>query len=210
MFDIKAIRDDPQAFDAGLGRRGFEPHADKVLAIDAARREAISETQTLQTERNAKSKAIGAAKGKGEDANELIAAVGELKSRMQAGEERVRALDEEIEALLAGIPNIPAPDVPDGADEAANVEVRKVGDPRSYNFEPRQHFELGESLGLIDFEAAARMSGARFVVLNGPLARLERAIAYALISSECQLGDEVEVAYGSDRIKASLVALPFV
>jgi len=177
MFDIKAIRDDPHAFDAGLGRRGFAPHADKVLAIDAARREAISATQALQTERNAKSKAIGAAKGKGEDAAELIAAVGELKTRMQDGEERVRALDEEIEALLAGIPNIPAPEVPDGADETANVEVRKVGEPRSYNFEPRQHFELGESLGLMDFEAAARMSGARFVVLNGALARLERAIA---------------------------------
>ncbi len=177
MFDIKAIRDDPAAFDAGLGRRGFAPHADKVLAIDAARREAIGETQALQTERNAKSKAIGAAKGKGEDAAELIAAVGELKSRMQASEERVRTLDEEIETLLAGIPNIPAADVPDGADESANVEVRKVGEPRAYDFTPRQHFELGEALGLMDFEAAARMSGARFVVLGGALARLDRAIA---------------------------------
>jgi seryl-tRNA synthetase len=177
MFDLKAIRDDPEAFDAGLGRRRLEPHADKVLAIDGARREAISTTQALQTERNAKSKAIGAAKGKGEDASELIAAVGELKSKMQAGEERVRALDEEIETLLSGIPNIPAADVPDGPDETANVEVRRIGEPRALDFTPRQHFELGEALGLMDFEAAARMSGARFVVLSGALARLERAIA---------------------------------
>ncbi len=177
MFDIKAIRDDPQAFDAGLGRRGLNPHADKVLAIDAARREAISKTQSLKTERNAKSKAIGAAKGKGEDADALIAEVGELKSKMQAGEEQVRSFGDEIETLLAGIPNIPAPDVPDGPDESTNVEVRKVGTPRSFDFTPKQHFELGEDLGLMDFEAAARMSGARFVVLAGALARLERAIA---------------------------------
>lgn len=177
MFDIKLIRDDPQAFDAGLARRGFEPTADKVLAIDAARREAIQETQSLQTERNAKSKAIGAAKGKGEDAADLIAAVGELKGRMQEGEDRVRTLGEEIEQALSGIPNIPAADVPDGADETANVEVRKVGEPKAFDFAPKQHFELGEELGLMDFEAAARMSGARFVVLSGALARLERAIA---------------------------------
>ena len=177
MFDIKAIRDDPQTFDAGMARRGLTPQADDVLALDAARRQAIAETQAWQTERNAKSKEIGAAKGRGEDASAIIAAVGALKEQMQAGEERVRETGQAVDALLAGLPNIPAADVPDGADEAANQEVRRVGDPRDYDFAPRQHFDLGEALGHMDFETAARLSGARFVVLAGPLARLERAIA---------------------------------
>jgi seryl-tRNA synthetase len=177
MFDIKAIRDDSGAFDAGMARRGLAPQADAILALDADRRAAIAETQALQTERNAKSKEIGAAKGRGEDASAIIAEVGALKERMQAGEEKVRAAGKAVDALLAGLPNIPKDDVPDGADEAANVEIRRVGEPRQYDFEPRQHFDLGEALGHMDFEAAARLSGARFVVLDGPLARLERAIA---------------------------------
>jgi seryl-tRNA synthetase len=148
-----------------------------LLALDAARREAIAETQALQTERNAKSKEIGAAKGRGEDANAIIVEVGALKERMQAGEERARDGSRAVEEALAGLPNIPAADVPDGADEAANQEIRKVGAPRAYEFKPRQHFDLGEALGHMDFEGAARLSGARFVVLDGPLARLERAIA---------------------------------
>ncbi|MFP6758158.1 MAG: serine--tRNA ligase [Alphaproteobacteria bacterium] len=177
MFAIKAIRDDPQAFDAGMARRGVGPQAAALLALDAARREAIAETQALQTERNAKSKEIGAAKGRGEDASTIIAEVGALKDRMQAGEDRAREGGRAVDEALAGLPNIPATDVPDGADEAANQEIRRVGEPRATEFEPRQHFDLGEALGHMDFEAAARLSGARFVVLDGPLARLERAIA---------------------------------
>ena len=177
MFDIKAIRDDPQAFDAGMARRGVEPQAAALLVLDATRREAIAETQALQTERNAKSKEIGAAKGRGEDASAIIAEVGALKDRMQAGEERAREGSRAVDEALASLPNIPAADVPDGADEAANQEIRRVGAPRATEFDPRQHFDLGEALGHMDFEGAARLSGARFVVLDGPLARLERAIA---------------------------------
>jgi seryl-tRNA synthetase len=176
MFDIKAIRDDPQAFDAALRRRGVEAQAEAILARDRRWREAVAETQALQKERNAKSKRIGAAKAKGEDARALISEVAALKARVQEGEERTRAIESELDALLAGLPNLPADEVPDGADETANLEVRRVGERRRFAFAPRQHFELGEALGEMDFEAAARMSGARFVALSGRLARLERAL----------------------------------
>ena len=177
MFDIKSIREHPEAFDAGMARRGLAPQAAAILALDGERRRVIADTQALQQERNATSKRIGEAKAKGEDAAALIAAVAALKGRMQAGEERARALDEELERELAGLPNIPAVEVPDGADETANVEVRRVGTPRAFEFAPRQHYELGEALGQMDFEAAAKMSGARFVLLSGQLAQLERALA---------------------------------
>ncbi len=177
MFDIKAIRDNSEAFDAGMARRGLGPQSPELLAIDADRRAAIAEAQAVQTERNARSKAIGAAKAKGEDADALIAEVAALKTRLQAGEEAAKALEARLNDALAGLPNIPADDVPDGLDESANVEVRKVGEPKAFDFAPRQHFELGEASGQMRFDDAARMSGARFVALSGPLARLERALA---------------------------------
>jgi seryl-tRNA synthetase len=177
MFDVKAIRDDPSAFDAGMARRGLGPQAQAILAIDQERRRAVAETQALQERRNAASKRIGAAKAKGEDAATLVAEVAELKSRMQAGEDEVRELDAELERALAALPNLPAADVPDGADETANVEVRRGGTPRAFDFAAREHFEIGEALGQMDFESAARMSGSRFVVLSGALAQLERALA---------------------------------
>ncbi|MDP6952681.1 MAG: serine--tRNA ligase [Alphaproteobacteria bacterium] len=177
MFDIKAIRDNPEAFDAGMARRGLEPQSPDILAIDGKRRAAIAEAQAVQTERNARSKAIGAAKAKGEDADALIAEVGALKTKLQEGEEAAKALEAKLDEALAGLPNIPADDVPDGADESTNVEVRKVGEPKAFDFEARQHFELGEAMGQMRFDDAARMSGARFVALSGPLARLERALA---------------------------------
>ncbi len=178
MFDMKLIRENPEAFDAGLARRGLEPSSDVVLALDAKLRAVIAETQNAQAARNEASKKIGRAKAGGEgDADALIAEVARLKSAIQQGEEQERRLHGEIEAVLAGLPNIPYTDVPDGADEADNVEKSRVGSPRNYAFDPREHWDLFEASPLMDFEAAARMSGSRFVVLRGALARLERALA---------------------------------
>ncbi len=179
MFDIQWIRDHPEAFDAGLARRGLPPAAQTILALDAARRAEVTKLQEAQTRRNAASKAIGKAKasGKDEEAERLIREVADLKAAIQTGEEEERRLTAELRARLSELPNLPLDDVPDGADESDNVELRRVGEPPTFDFEPRQHFELGEAMGLMDFEAAARISGARFVVLKGALARLERAIA---------------------------------
>ena len=177
MFDIKALRDDPEAFDAGMARRGLAAQAKAILAIDAKRRAAIAEAQVVQTERNAKSREIGAVKAAGGDAAALIAEVAGLKARLQDGEAAARALQADLDAALAALPNIPAANVPDGLDESTNVELRRVGEPPAFDFKPRQHFELGEGLGQMPFEAAARMSGSRFVALTGALARLHRALA---------------------------------
>ncbi|MDX2264456.1 MAG: serine--tRNA ligase [Hyphomicrobiales bacterium] len=180
MHDLKWIRENPAAFDAGLARRGLEAQSAAILALDEERRAVITRLQEAQARRNAASKEIGKAKGKGGDpalAEKLMAEVASLKEALAAGEARERELDEQLRQALAIIPNLPAPDVPDGVDEKGNVEVRRVGEPRPFDFAPKQHFEIGEALGLMDFEAAARMSGARFVVLKGPLARLERALA---------------------------------
>ncbi len=184
MFDIRAIRDDPQAFDAAMARRGLGAAvAAGLLALDRARREAVGAAQAARTERNAKSRRIGAAKAAGDeaDAAALIAEVAALKARLQEGEETVRRLDAELDEALRGLPNAPAAEVPDGADETANVEVRRVGTPRAFDFQPLQHFEIGERLGQMDFERAARLAGARFVVLEGALARLHRALAWFML-----------------------------
>jgi len=176
MHDIKWIRDNPAAFDAGLARRKLGPMADDVLAQDAALRALKTRLQDWQGQRNSKSKEIGAAKAKGEDADAIIAAVGELKENIKQGEEDEKALSDALDAVLAGLPNLLDDDTPDGADEDDNVEIAKIGEPRNYNFEPKEHFELGEATGMMDFDAAAKISGARFVVLRGQLARLSRAL----------------------------------
>ena len=192
MLDLKWIREHPSELDAGLARRGFtleggEPASKRILALDEERRANTTKLQEMQARRNAASKEIGKAKGKGGDpaqAEALMAEVAALKDGIAAGEQRERELDEEVKNLLAGIPNIPASDVPDGKDEHANVEVRRWGTPRDFakeGFEPKQHFEIGEALGLMDFEAAAKISGARFTVLKGKLARLERAIGQFML-----------------------------
>ncbi|MEX0810349.1 MAG: serine--tRNA ligase [Dongiaceae bacterium] len=176
MIDIRFIRETPDAFDWALGRRGLPPMAAQLLAMDTEWRAAQTRFQELQQQRNEASKAIGEAKKKGGNADALMAQVAALKTRLDEIAAQEQATSAALEAALAAIPNLPAPDVPEGPDEKANVELRKVGTPRQFNFEPRQHFDLGEKLGLMDFEAAARMSGARFVVLKGALARLERAL----------------------------------
>lgn len=179
MHDLKFIRDHPERFDAGLASRGLAPMSGEVLRLDAQRRAFITELQELQKARNDASKQIGAAKAKGDDAaaQVLIDAVADLKQRLQDGEAREREIQVELDTLLGGIPNLPLMDVPRGVDEKSNIEVRRHGAPPQFSFAPREHFNLGEPLGLMDFEAAAKLSGARFVVLKGALAKLERALA---------------------------------
>ncbi len=177
MFDIKWIRDHPDDFDDALRRRGLGAAAAGLIELDGKRRQALSRAQDIQTQRNKLSKEIGAAKARGEDAAALIEEVSRSKTEQAAAEETARQASDELERALAEFPNMPAADVPDGEDESANVEVRRWGEPPEFDFQPREHFEIGESLGLMDFERAARMSGTRFVVLTGALARLERALA---------------------------------
>ncbi|ESR23548.1 serine--tRNA ligase [Lutibaculum baratangense] len=178
MFDIRWIRENPEAFDRGMARRGIESPRESLLALDDRRREHVRELQEAQERRNAASKEIGKAKASGDEgtAQRLIDEIAELKAFVQTGEERERELQAALETELAQIPNVPLDEVPDGPDESANVEVRRHLEPRSLGFEARQHFDLGEALGLMDFETAAKLSGARFVVLRQSLARLERAL----------------------------------
>ena len=178
MFDIRWIRDNPAAFDAGLAKRGLEPMAHSLIELDEKRRALVAALQDMQERRNAASKEIGQAKAARDEARAqaLMAEVGDLKTKMPEQDAAAKAAEEELRTALSGIPNLPFEDVPVGPDETANVEIRRVGAPRAFDFEPRQHFELGEGLGLMDFETAAKLSGARFVVLKGALARLERAL----------------------------------
>ena len=183
MHDIKLIRDDPAAFDNGLRRRGLPPQSAEVLKRDADLRALLVRLQTAQARRNEASKLIGQAKAKKDEAQAqaLMAEVAGLKDAIQKGEDEQRELEAAVGKVLETIPNIPASDVPDGADEKANREIRRVGSKPAMTFKPKEHFDLGEQLGQMDFEAAARMSGARFVVLKKGLARLERAIAQFML-----------------------------
>jgi seryl-tRNA synthetase len=178
MHDIKSIRDNPQAFDAALKRRGLAPLSASLLAIDEKRRAAILSSEQAQARRNAASKEIGEAKKAKDDAraNALMAEVAELKTTMPQLELDAKAADEELKTELAQIPNLPLDEVPEGMDEHGNVERHHFGARRNYAFAPKPHYDLGEALGMMDFEAAAKLSGARFVVLKNRLARLERAI----------------------------------
>ncbi|MBK8158067.1 MAG: serine--tRNA ligase [Rhodospirillaceae bacterium] len=181
MFDPKWIRDNPTAFDAGRSRRGLPPLAETVIALDSRRRATQTAWQEMQAKRNDLSKQVGQLKAKGGDAAAVMAEVASLKDRMVAAEAEELKAAEELEALLAQQPNLPAQDVPEGADEKANRVEREIGHRRNFAFSPKQHFEIGEGLGLMDFTAAAKISGARFVVLKGALARLERALGQFML-----------------------------
>jgi seryl-tRNA synthetase len=187
VFDVKAIRDNPAWFDGGLQRRGLSDQFSSawVIAKDDERRKIVTALQDAQGRRNAASKEIGKAKGAKDDtlAAKLMAEVAGLKDQIAAGEAEQAKVDAAMEACLAGIPNIPLDEVPLGADEKGNVEVRRVGEPPKLSGmnKPLQHFEIGEAMGLMDFEAAAKVSGARFVYLKGQLARLERALAQFML-----------------------------
>ncbi|MEY3915054.1 MAG: serine--tRNA ligase [Pseudomonadota bacterium] len=182
MHDLKYIRENPQDFDAALIRRGAAPVAASVLALDENRRAVLTEMQNAQARRNEASKAIGAAMGKGDiaTAEALKAEVAALKDTLPALEEQERAAGEELDTLLAGLPNLPADDTPDGADETENVEIARWGTPRSFEFEPRDHADLGPVLGL-DFETGVAISGARFTFMRGQMARLNRALGQFML-----------------------------
>ena len=185
MHDIRMIRDNPEAFDQALEARGAQPVAAKIVALDAERRDVSTRLQAMQGRRNEASKAIGQAMGAGDKdrAETLKAEVAEIKSAMPQLEDQDRALGEELNVLLAGIPNIPADGVPVGPDEDSNQEVSRWGDQRNFAFEPREHADLGPALGL-EFETAAAMSGARFAFLRGPMARLERALGQFMLDMQ--------------------------
>jgi len=203
MYDIKAIRENPQAFDAGMARRPNLKDDEKarfssrsLLALDEKRRAAITAFEQAQARRNAASKEIGEAKKAKDDAraSALMAEVNELKTTMPALEAEQNRLAAELDAVLAQIPNTPAADVPDGTDEHGNVEYRRAGEKRAFAFKPKQHFELGEALGQMDFELAAKLSGARFVVLQRGLARLERALGQLFLDTHTQEHGYIEVS----------------
>jgi seryl-tRNA synthetase len=183
MHDIKAIRDNPEAFDRGLARRGLPPMSAELLELDAARREHVQRLQEAQSRRNALSKEVGEAMRAGDKAGaELLKAeVARIKEIVSGGEETERQLSQNLADALAVIPNLPLEEVPDGKDERDNVEVRRWGEAPSFASAPRQHFDIGEWLGLMDFETAAKIAGARFTVLKGQLARLERALAQFML-----------------------------
>lgn len=196
MFDIKWIRDNAEAFDEGLAKRGVAPLSAKLIALDDERRSQIAVVQAAQTERNAASKAIGQAKATGDEAaaQSAIAAVSELKAKLQNGETAVTKLTADLRSALSTIPNIPLDDVPVGEDEAGNKLLRTHGEVPQFEFAPREHYELGEDLGQMDFETASSLSGSRFVVLKGQLARLERALGQFMLDLHTQNNGYLEVA----------------
>ena len=183
MHDLRALRDTPDSYDQGWASRGLEPQAARLIALDDARRKIVSDLQAVQEKRNVLSREIGQAKRDKDEARAetLMAEVAALKDRAQAGEDEERAATEALEAALAELPNIPLGDVPVGADEADNALHRTHGGVPDFDFAPKEHFEIGETLGLMDFETAAKISGARFVILRGALARLERALAQFML-----------------------------
>ncbi len=197
MHDIRFIRDNPDAFDRGLARRGLEPQARRLIALDEKRRAAILTVETAQARRNAASKEIGEAKKTKDEekAKGLLIEVAALKESIPALEADERKTTEELNAALAEIPNLPQDDVPDGKDASDNVERHHFGAKRNYAFAPKQHFDLGETLGQMDFEIAAKLSGARFVVLKKGLARLERALGQFMLDVHtCEPHNYTEVA----------------
>jgi seryl-tRNA synthetase len=210
MHDIRAIRADPAGFDVALARRGLAPVSPEVLAKDAERRAVLTALQEKQARRNALAREVGQGKRTGADTSAMEAEAAGLRGEMEGQETRAAALDDAIRRILEGLPNVLDPDVPDGADETANVVLKQHGEPRDLGFQPRQHFELGEALGMMDFAAAAKIAGTRFVVLRGPLARLERALGQFMIDLHTRDHGYTEyvvpslvndaTAYGTDKL----------
>ncbi len=183
MIDPKLLRQSAADVAANLARRGFEFDADAYLALDERRKALQVETETLQSERNTSAKSIGQAKAKGDDIAPLLAAVKDLGERLEASEQALQAVQGELNDIELGLPNLLADDVPDGAGEDDNLEVRRWGEPADLEFKARDHIELGEGLGLLDFDAASKISGARFVVMTGALARLQRALIQFMLDT---------------------------
>jgi seryl-tRNA synthetase len=181
MHDIRFIRENPAQFDAGLKKRNLAPMSAEILEVDKRRRAAITESESIQARRKQLSQQIGMAKRKGENADALMAEVAALEESLKKSEAEAAELDSELTRRLEVLPNLPFDDVPDGTDETANLEIRRHGSQRNFAFAPKDHVALGEATGEMDFATAARMSGARFVVMKGKLARMERAIAQFML-----------------------------
>ncbi|WP_299149458.1 serine--tRNA ligase [uncultured Tateyamaria sp.] len=212
MHDIRAIRANPAAFDAALARRGDAGVSSEVLALDEARRAKIKAAETAQAEQNKASKEVGAAKGRGDEGEfeRLRALVANKKAEIAAMQDEAKALDAQLTDALARIANLPAEDVPDGADEDDNVEVAKWGTPRTRNFAPKEHYEIAAVASHMDFETAAKTSGSRFVMLKGAVARIHRALAQFMIDTHVDQNGLLEVnspvlvrdeaMYGTDKL----------
>ena len=211
MHNLKMIRENPEAFDAALARRGASPVGAQIVALDERRRALLTQVQDGQARRNEASKAIGAAMGQGDSAraDALKAEVAALKETMPALEEQERALGAELDALLAAIPNLPMDDVPQGADESENVEVARWGEPRIFDFAPKDHADLGPPLGL-DFETGVAISGSRFTFMRGQMARLNRALGQFMLDHQTAVNGYAEcntpvlvndgAMYGTDKL----------
>ena len=210
MHDIRAIRTDPAAFDASMIRRGMDAQSPDILTRDQTRRAAQTALQEKQARRNALAKTIGQGKRTGADTTALEAEATALRGEMEGLEKQAAELDAAIKGILESLPNILDPDVPDGADEGANVVMAQHGEPRDLGFEPKPHWELGESLGMMDFAMAAKMAGARSTILRGPLARLERALGQFMLDLHTEQHGYTEMAvpsmvndaaaYGTDKL----------
>lgn len=212
MHDIRAIRDNPDAFDAALARRGNAALSSQILALDSARRAKIQAAETAQADQNAASKQVGAAKASGNEAEfeRLRALVSEKKTEVAAMQSEAKELDAQLTDMLARIPNVPAADVPEGADEADNVEEKRWGDVPSFEFKPREHFDLESVAASMDFETAAKTSGARFVMLKRGVARIHRALAQFMLDTHVDTNGLTEVntpvlvrdeaMYGTDKL----------
>ncbi|MGJ8547211.1 MAG: serine--tRNA ligase [Sulfitobacter sp.] len=212
MHDIRAIRENPQGFDAALARRGDAPMSGSVLDLDSARRAMIAAAETAQAEQNAAAKQVGAAKAKGDEAEfeRLRAEVSEKKTQVADMQAQAKDLDSQLTDMLARIPNLPADDVPAGADENDNVEVKRWGDIRAFDFTPKEHFEIKGVSASMDFETAAKISGSRFVILSGAVARVHRALAQFMIDTHVDENGLTEVnppvlvkddaMYGTDKL----------
>ena len=181
MLDAKQLRTDPAAVAANLARRGFSLDVAAYAQLDERRKAAQIECDRVRAERNANAKAVGMAKGKGEDASVLLARAEELTNQLTASDAAIASVQQELDAWQLGLPNTLHDSVPEGRDESANLEVRKHGTPRTFDFTPKDHVEIGEKLGGLDFETAAKISGARFSVLRGSVARLHRALAQFML-----------------------------
>ena len=212
MHDIRAIRDTPAAFDAGLARRGDAPLSATLLAQDEARRGKITAAETAQAEQNKASKLVGAAKASGDEAEftRLRALVAEKKAEVARLHDEAKAEDATLTDMLAVIPNLPADDVPDGADEDDNLEIAKWGTPPAFDFEPREHYEISSVAAQLNFDLGAKLSGSRFVVLSGAVARLHRALAQFMIDTHVDKNGLTETntpvlvrdeaMYGTDKL----------
>lgn len=183
MHDIRLVRDDPAGFDAALARRGLAPMSSEILALDADRRARIAAAETAQADQNRASKEVGAARARGDDAafDQLRALVADKKAEIAAMQAEAETLDKRLRDLLMGVPNLPLPQVPDGRDENDNVEIRRWGAPRQLDFTPAEHFEIAGARAGLDFATAAKLSGARFVLLSGAVARIHRALAQFML-----------------------------